>query len=288
MREYDNEVLGSVPTLLDSDVTNAFNDELPIYSVVNVVLILLVDKNEERSDVITDDVDSVSSIEVVLPVKVDSVDVDSSEVVLPVKMDSVDVHSVEVDSVGSIEVVLPVKVDSVDVHSVEVDFDVDGVRVVSDELDWKEDKIVSGVEDEVVDGYSDWFVLKVEENGQREVETKTEPLFVVVSGLYPVVIGMVEQALFWHDVMVTTVVEISGMVTVVSIVSLDLTQDEDDGNDHNDEEDDDDDGEDNNDDNVDDGNDHNDDGDDDNDHNDDDGNDHDEDDDDGVRGQYVV
>ena len=263
MREYDNEVLGSVPTLLDSDVTNAFNDELPIYSVVNVVLILLVDKNEERSDVITDDVDSVSSIEVVLPVKVDWVDVDS----------------VEVDSVGSIEVVLPVKVDSVDVHSVEVDFDVDGVRVVSDELDWKEDKIVSGVEDEVVDGYLDWFVLKVEENGQREVETKTEPLFVVVSGLYPVVIGMVEQALFWHDVMVTTVVEISGMVTVVSIVSLDLTQDEDDGNDHNDDddgedndddEDDDDDGEDNNDDNV------------------DDGNDHDEDDDDGVRGQYVV
>ena len=147
MREYDNEVLGSVPTLLDSDVTNAFNDELPIYSVVNVVLILLVDKNEERSDVITDDVDSVSSIEVVFPVKVDSVDVDSSEVVLPVKMDSVDEDS--------IEVVLPVKMDSVDVHSVEVDFDVDGVRVVSDELDWKEDKIVSGVEDEVVDGYLD-------------------------------------------------------------------------------------------------------------------------------------
>ena len=113
----------------------------------------------------------------------------------------------------------------------------DGVFDVNDvaflEVDVTVGRVLVEIEDLVCLDFVEWEV-----SGQRVVETKVDPLFVVVIGLNPVVIGMVEQALFLHEVMVTTVVEISGTTTVVSSVSMVLAGDEDSVNCEYDEDDD--------------------------------------------------
>ena len=230
------EVVSEIKVLSKAEVVSEVEE---VFEEVKVVFEVEEVSEVEVSE--ADDVDEVSEVKVVSEAEVVSEveisgagDVDEvSEVKLVSETEEVSEVKV-VSGVDEVKVGTDEELNFVSVHGV---LGNDGVFDVNDvaflEVDVTVGRVLVEIEDLVCLDFVEWEV-----SGQRVVETKVDPLFVVVIGLNPVVIGMVEQALFLHEVMVTTVVEISGTTTVVSSVSMVLAGDEDSVNCEYDEDDD--------------------------------------------------
>ena len=230
------EVVSEIKVLSEAEVLSEVEE---VFEEVKVVFEVEEVSEVEVSE--ADDVDEVSEVKVVSEAEVVSEveisgagDVDEvSEVKLVSETEEVSEVKV-VSGVDEVKVGTDEELNFVSVHGV---LGNDGVFDVNDvaflEVDVTVGRVLVEIEDLVCLDFVEWEV-----SGQRVVETKVDPLFVVVIGLNPVVIGMVEQALFLHEVMVTTVVEISGTTTVVSSVSMVLAGDEDSVNCEYDEDDD--------------------------------------------------
>ena len=230
------EVVSEIKVLSEAEVVSEVEE---VFEEVKVVFEVEEVSEVEVSE--ADDVDEVSEVKVVSEAKeVSEVEISGAgdvDEVSEVKLvsETEEVSEVKVVSgVDEVKVGTDEELNFVSVHGV---LGNDGVFDVNDvaflEVDVTVGRVLVEIEDLVCLDFVEWEV-----SGQRVVETKVDPLFVVVIGLNPVVIGMVEQALFLHEVMVTTVVEISGTTTVVSSVSMVLAGDEDSVNCEYDEDDD--------------------------------------------------